>query len=266
MRYYTRGSAVLVGVALTVTVTLTACGGTASGGGPTAPNNGSVSVSVNPTFNDVDAMFVRMMIPHHEQAVEMAALAEMKATDPDVRQLAAKINTGQKAEIATMKGWLAQLGPADDDAELSRDALHAEQHDAEWNIAEWHDAQWDADDAGHDAGHDVQRGHGKAESGDRHRFRQAVSPDDDRSPPGSDHDGSGGVGPWSQPGRQGSCRPYRERRSRPRSLRCGRWPAVAFMNALRVQDAAPLPALEHRGVAIAVGTGPALGQDRSPGC
>ena len=40
----------------------------------------------------------------------MAALAEMKATDPDVRQLAAKINTGQKAEIATMKGWLVSWG------------------------------------------------------------------------------------------------------------------------------------------------------------
>ena len=109
MRYSTRGSAVLVGVALTVTVTLTACSDTASGGGsPTPPNNGSVSV--NPTFNNVDAMFVRMMIPHHEQAVEMAALAEAKATDPDVKQLAAKISTGQKAEIATMKGWLVAWG------------------------------------------------------------------------------------------------------------------------------------------------------------
>ncbi|GAA1560183.1 DUF305 domain-containing protein [Dactylosporangium maewongense] len=111
MRHYTRGSAVLVGVALTVTVALTACSDTASGGGsPTAPNNGSVSVSVNPTFNNVDAVFVRMMIPHHEQAVEMAALAETKATDPDVKQLAAKISTGQKAEIATMKGWLVAWG------------------------------------------------------------------------------------------------------------------------------------------------------------
>ncbi|MEV0567915.1 DUF305 domain-containing protein [Dactylosporangium sp. NPDC050588] len=51
-----------------------------------------------------------MMIPHHEQAVEMAALAETKATDPDVKQLAAKISTGQKAEIATMKGWLVAWG------------------------------------------------------------------------------------------------------------------------------------------------------------
>ncbi|GAA3259613.1 DUF305 domain-containing protein [Dactylosporangium siamense] len=99
----------LVGAVLTVTVTLAACSDTASGGGsPTAPNNGSVSV--NPTFNNVDAMFAQMMIPHHEQAVEMASLAEMKAADPDVKQLADKIIAGQKAEIATMKGWLVAWG------------------------------------------------------------------------------------------------------------------------------------------------------------
>ncbi|WP_432974181.1 DUF305 domain-containing protein [Dactylosporangium sp. CA-233914] len=109
MKCSTRGRAVLVGAALTATVTLAACSDTAgSGGTPTAPTNGSVSV--NPTFNNVDAMFVRMMIPHHEQAVQMAALAGTKATDPDVKQLAARISTEQKTEIATMKGWLAAWG------------------------------------------------------------------------------------------------------------------------------------------------------------
>ncbi|WP_238008529.1 DUF305 domain-containing protein [Dactylosporangium sp. AC04546] len=99
----------LAGAALVAAVALTACSDTASSGGaPSPPNNGSVSV--NPTFNDTDATFVRMMIPHHEQAVEMAALAGTKATDPDVRQLAAKIGTEQKAEIATMQGWLAAWG------------------------------------------------------------------------------------------------------------------------------------------------------------
>ena len=107
MKSFTRGRAILVGAALTVA--LGACGDTAnSGGTPTAPANGSVSV--NPTFNSADTMFARMMIPHHEQAVEMADLAETKATDPHIRQLATKISTGQQAEIATMKGWLAAWG------------------------------------------------------------------------------------------------------------------------------------------------------------
>ncbi|MFF5228956.1 DUF305 domain-containing protein [Dactylosporangium sp. NPDC000521] len=109
MQYSIRERAVLAGAAVTVTVTLAACGDTASSGDtPTAPGNGSVSV--NPTFNNADSIFVRMMIPHHEQAVEMAALAQTKATDPDVRQLAAKMGAAQQAEIATMRGWLAAWG------------------------------------------------------------------------------------------------------------------------------------------------------------
>ncbi|MET7423024.1 DUF305 domain-containing protein [Dactylosporangium sp. NPDC005555] len=109
MKDSARGRALIVGAVLTVTVTLAACGDTASSGGtPTAPASGGVSV--NPTFNAADATFVRLMIRHHEQAVEMAALAAKKATDPDVSQLAAKISAGQKAEIATMEGWLATWG------------------------------------------------------------------------------------------------------------------------------------------------------------
>lgn len=109
MQYSTGGRAVLVGAVLTATVALAACSGTATGGGTAvAPTNGSVSV--NPTFNNADAMFLRMMIPHHEQAVQMASLAQVKATDPDVKQLASRIRTEQTAEIATMKGWLAAWG------------------------------------------------------------------------------------------------------------------------------------------------------------
>ncbi|WP_433606986.1 DUF305 domain-containing protein [Dactylosporangium sp. CA-139114] len=98
-----RSRAVPVGVAaLTATVTLAGCGGTASGGDtPAAPGHGSVSV--DPTFNSADAMFVRMMLPHHEQAVAMAVLAGTKATDPGVKQLAARIGTEHQAEIVAMR-------------------------------------------------------------------------------------------------------------------------------------------------------------------
>ncbi|WP_432831327.1 DUF305 domain-containing protein [Dactylosporangium sp. CA-092794] len=109
MDYSTRGRAVLAGAALTATVALAACGDPPSGGGtPMTPGNGGVSV--NPTFNNADAMFVQMMIPHHEQAVEMADLARTKAADPDVERLAAKIGAEQTAEIATMKGMLTAWG------------------------------------------------------------------------------------------------------------------------------------------------------------
>ena len=55
-----------------------------------------------------DAMFAQMMIPHHEQAVEMATLAETRAVDPKVKELAAKIKAAQQPEIDQMRAWLEE--------------------------------------------------------------------------------------------------------------------------------------------------------------
>ncbi|MER6944249.1 DUF305 domain-containing protein [Nonomuraea sp. NPDC000554] len=80
---------------------LAACGGNgatmASAGEPT-------------TFNAADVTFAQMMIPHHEQAVEMGDLASTRASSPDVKTIADKINAAQEAEIQTMKDWLSQWG------------------------------------------------------------------------------------------------------------------------------------------------------------
>lgn len=59
-----------------------------------------------PTFNQADVQFVRGMIPHHRQAIQMAQLAEGRAADPQVEQLAQKIEGAQEPEIETMRGWL----------------------------------------------------------------------------------------------------------------------------------------------------------------
>lgn len=70
----------------------------------------------NATFNDADVTFAQEMIPHHRQAVEMAALAEDRAADPEVLELAEDIEAAQAPEIATMTGWLESWGeevPAD---------------------------------------------------------------------------------------------------------------------------------------------------------
>ncbi|MEO3936554.1 DUF305 domain-containing protein [Dermatophilaceae bacterium Soc4.6] len=50
------------------------------------------------------------MIPHHTQAVTMAAMATTAATTADVRTLAAAISAAQAPEIQTMSGWLAGWG------------------------------------------------------------------------------------------------------------------------------------------------------------
>lgn len=57
-------------------------------------------------FNDQDVTFAQGMIPHHRQAVEMATLADTRATSPQVKELATAIQGAQDPEIMKMEGWL----------------------------------------------------------------------------------------------------------------------------------------------------------------
>jgi uncharacterized protein (DUF305 family) len=59
------------------------------------------------TYNIIDATFVQMMIAHHRQAIEMAALAPERAADPELRALAERISAAQKPEIDVLRAWLA---------------------------------------------------------------------------------------------------------------------------------------------------------------
>ena len=60
--------------------------------------------------NAQDVTFAQDMIPHHKQAVEMAELAETRASDPQVKAIAAQIKGAQGPEITTMTGWLTSWG------------------------------------------------------------------------------------------------------------------------------------------------------------
>ena len=60
--------------------------------------------------NDADVEFAQQMIPHHEQAVEMAVLAPDRADSAEVKELAAAIQAAQDPEIRTMRGWLEEWG------------------------------------------------------------------------------------------------------------------------------------------------------------
>lgn len=53
-----------------------------------------------------DVAFVAAMVPHHRQALEIAALAPGRATDPGVLAIADRISAVQGAEIAMMQSWL----------------------------------------------------------------------------------------------------------------------------------------------------------------
>jgi uncharacterized protein (DUF305 family) len=96
-------------------LTLAACGGGGedSGGGSMPDHN--MSPTAAPTaaqgqHNQQDVMFAQMMIPHHQQALEMAKAAKTKAAMPEVKQLAAEIEKAQGPEIQKMTGWLNSWG------------------------------------------------------------------------------------------------------------------------------------------------------------
>ena len=65
-------------------------------------------------FSGYDIMFAQMMIPHHQQAVDMGTLAETRAFSPEVKALAAQIKAEQAPEIAQMKTWLTNAGKSMD--------------------------------------------------------------------------------------------------------------------------------------------------------
>lgn len=86
---------------------LTACADDTS---DTSPDETSETSDTASQFNDADVKFAQEMIPHHEQAVEMAELAADRAESTEVKQLAADIEAAQGPEIETMTGWLDAWG------------------------------------------------------------------------------------------------------------------------------------------------------------
>lgn len=119
MRAFTNRAArtsALVGAVAAAGLLLTACGG--DGAAPSASATASPSATAaapgsaaSPApapgpFNDADVLFAQMMIPHHEQALEMARLADGRAEDADVKKLVAAIERAQDPEIRTMRAWL----------------------------------------------------------------------------------------------------------------------------------------------------------------
>ncbi len=60
-----------------------------------------------------DEMFLEMMIPHHELAVEMSEKALKEAEHPELKELAQKIKDEQSAEIELMRGYLDEIEKTD---------------------------------------------------------------------------------------------------------------------------------------------------------
>jgi uncharacterized protein (DUF305 family) len=97
----------LAGAAVTATLLLSACGGGDSSSSGSGMDHGMTpTTAAAATFNDADVTFAQSMIPHHKQAVEMASMADSRASDAQVKELASKIKAAQQPEIDTMNEWL----------------------------------------------------------------------------------------------------------------------------------------------------------------
>jgi uncharacterized protein (DUF305 family) len=67
-------------------------------------------MSESPSGND-DVDFVKLMIPHHQAAIDMAKAQLLYGKDLQMRRLAQEIITDQQSEIEVMQLWLKQHEP-----------------------------------------------------------------------------------------------------------------------------------------------------------
>jgi uncharacterized protein (DUF305 family) len=104
----------LVALAVAGSLALAACGGDddAAGTSDTTVAAEPSGTAAAGSFNDADVTFAQGMIPHHEQAVEMAeiALDPARQASPEVVALAARVQGAQDPEIELMRGLLASWG------------------------------------------------------------------------------------------------------------------------------------------------------------
>jgi uncharacterized protein (DUF305 family) len=97
--------------ALTLTALLALTGCSAAATSEQAPSPATSAPSGMSDSNMADVMFATMMIPHHEQAVEMADMILVKTEiDDRVIGLAKQSKAAQSPEITTMRGWLEVWG------------------------------------------------------------------------------------------------------------------------------------------------------------
>ncbi|MFF4041316.1 DUF305 domain-containing protein [Streptomyces sp. NPDC001816] len=108
-RIFTRRAA-LVATTATAALVLAACGGGSGRSGHDSASSSSGAAATAGAHNAQDVSFAQSMIPHHQQALEMAQLAAGRASSAQVKDLASRIEKAQDPEIQTMSGWLKSWG------------------------------------------------------------------------------------------------------------------------------------------------------------
>ena len=131
-------SAVFISAALGAQQTDPAKPAVVQPGAPGAPSKTlpSSTRATLPPRSSADVEFMRGMILHHAQAVEMTAMIPSHTQNKDLRSLGARISSSQSDEIRFMKRWLAARGESVQKAmpnmpgmDMSRDTSHETSHE-----------------------------------------------------------------------------------------------------------------------------------------
>ena len=77
------------------------------------------------SYSPADAQFMQDMIPHHHQALEMAALVADRTNRPELIDVAGRINVSQGDEIEFMQQWLRERGEQVPDP-AAHEAMHTD--------------------------------------------------------------------------------------------------------------------------------------------
>ncbi|MEY4079057.1 MAG: hypothetical protein RIS80_826 [Actinomycetota bacterium] len=107
VRRFLSSRSAVAGLALALALTGCSTSGSATTDHSTHQSESKLAVQ---EMSADDIMFAQMMIPHHQQAVEMGVLAETRASREEVKKLAAEIKDEQAPEIELMKSWLEAAG------------------------------------------------------------------------------------------------------------------------------------------------------------
>ena len=104
----------LVLLAAAVSILAAACGSGDSPALDTPATAGGASTS----FNDADVEFLQQMIPHHEQATEMAELVGDRTERAELQELADTITADQTKEIDQMRSLLDAAGAEEAEGDM----------------------------------------------------------------------------------------------------------------------------------------------------
>ena len=103
-------SRLMVALAAVFALAGVACADTDDDIEPDPPQNGEDTEQTDEAYNEADTEFLQLMVPHHEEAVEMAEMVPERTERQELNDLADAVIASQEAEIDEMSMMLEEAG------------------------------------------------------------------------------------------------------------------------------------------------------------